>query len=693
MVDTRDPSRQPTRSRMRAGKACTRCHEKRIKCDAMQHMPCTRCVRDRHADCVLRETKRGTYTRSALRQKRVRIPLAPGSDVAAPFPTGSSAPNLGSRTIDHAHPQTGFGTSSSQVRSQEGPRASEPAPTHVAAEAPGDGSSYHQISWSAMFDHFLNNRENGQDWIDKCSITYLGESFPLSIVLGGSKGDSRPRLHHLGPPLPTALGNTPFQSQPTNMLSEDLEYLRAKGVFNPPEKAHLNALISIFLDHVYPLYPIVNRQEFIQQYKNEQLSLILTYAISFIAVTFAPESALSLLGFQTRPEARLFFYKKAKALFDMGYETNKITLLQSTFLLSFYGGGPNTYWNFYSWISTAVTIAEGIGIHRSTMAVPNMQPQDKSLMRRLWWALVVRDSICGTLVGRPFRIDLDQADADMLTIEDFAHDAAAPDFLEDPATHRYAQHQIETAKLSQIMREIIISRFYPGRRPVMSDELVERLDRWKADLVPTLTWDAEVPDPSNPFSTALSVQYHHHLILIYLGHRRGEETCRRDEREVDEIIDTAAHHISTVVCMLVTRSAVLSVPHELYHGIFLAQAAFYERMRSSNKLVARLGRSAHNSCQMVLKAISEFWDCGTFIMRLFDNLSSRCLEQQSRTTESGQESRAVGAAEASDVGGTVNAANEAGIFNFNGSLGDDCWQWNPMLESLFDLPPELFLAD
>lgn len=451
--------------------------------------------------------------------------------------------------------------------------------------------------------------------------------------------------------------------------------------------------MSVFLDHVYPLYPIVNRQELIQQYKSNQLSLLLMYAICFMAVTFAPQSAVTLLGFQTRPEARLFFYKKAKALFDMGYETNKITLLQSTFLLSFYGGGPNTYWNFYSWISTAVTIAEAMGIHRSTLAVPNMQPQDKSLMRRLWWALVARDSICGTLVGRPFRIDLDQADADMLTLEDFAHDVFALDFRENPSTQRYAQYQIETAKLSQIIREIIISRFYPGRQPVESSDLVAKLTRWKTHLVPALHWDDEVPDSSNPFSMALSVQYSHHLILIHLGHMRGEDPRRRDEREVDEIIDTAAHHITTVVCMLVTKEALLSVPHELYHGIFLAQAAFYERMRSSDKLVARLGRTAHNSCQMVLKTVSEFWDCGTFILQLFENLSSRCLEQPA-WTESGPESRAVGAAEAADVGGSgvIPSSNGAGVFNTS-SLLDDVWQGNSMLESLFDLPPELLLPE
>ncbi|KAE8163266.1 fungal-specific transcription factor domain-containing protein [Aspergillus tamarii] len=719
MTDTRSSNKQRARTRVRAGKACTRCHEKRIKCDAMNQMPCTHCLRDRHAECVLRETKRGTYTRSGLRQKigsdRPRPRSAAGvagdstsgslnrvkdngalppheSDIAAAVQISASPPNSATRSSASAgHVQPRNGAEPSTLPAQQLAPVSESPRTQLSSGAPGDGSSYQAISWSAMFDHLLKNREMGRDWIDKCSITYLGESFPLAIVLGGLKDGSRPKLHHPGPPFPGTQANVPFQSQPTHMLPEDLEYLRAKGVFTLPEKAHLDVLIAVFLDRVYPLYPIVHRQEFIQQYKEDELSLILIYAVSFIAVTFASQSVLSLVGFESCQEARSFFYKKAKALFDMGYETNKITVLQSTFFLSFYGGGPNTYWNFYSWISTAVTIAEAIGIHRSTSAIANMQLQDKSLMRRLWWALVVRDSICGTLVGRPFRIDLDQADTDMLTIEDFAHDTMAPDFLDNPSAQKYAQYQIETAKLSLIMRDIIISRFYPGREPVRSEDLHARLTHWKAELVPTLTWDAEVLDYSNPFSMSLSVQYNHHLILIYLGHMRGENTCQLEEQEIEEIVDCAAHHIPTVVCALATKSALLTVPHELYHGIFLAQAAFYERMRSPNKLVARLGRSALNSCQVVLQAISQFWDCGTFIMQLFENLSSRALEQPSWTTDNRQESCGSGIAEASGVSGTMNSANEAGVFN--ALLGEDRWQGNPMLESLFDLPPELFLPE
>ncbi|KAL3447281.1 fungal-specific transcription factor domain-containing protein [Aspergillus insuetus] len=714
MSDKPAITRQSARPRIRAGKACNRCHDKRIKCDALHRVPCTPCARDGNADCVLRETKRGTYIRKGRQENPTRVPrssrskvstssdvglgsgdIAPGplhtSDSAAsllqtPHSVPSSALDAISSTQAHGYGYLLDGNTALLQSRPESPTARETAPNRTSPTEPEDSPSYRDISWSAMFDHFLNNRENRKDFIDKCSITYLGESFPLAIVLG-----DLPKLHHLGPPLPRAQTHVPSQSQPAHMPPEDLEYLKSKGVFDLPDKSSLDTIMSVFVDRVYPLYPIVNKQELLQQHSTGENPLILLYAISFIAVTFCAEPDLRRIGFESRIEARSFFYKKTKALFDMGYETNKITLLQITLLLSFWGGGPNTYWNFYSWISTAVTVAEAIGIHRSTAAVMNMQPQDKSLMRRLWWILVVRDSICGALVGRPFRIDMDQADTDMLTIEDFVHDAPE-DFLTNPSSQQYAQYQIETAKMSLIMRDIITSRFHPGNEPVESTVFHARLTQWRSELPPTLSWEDELPDASNPFSLSLSVQYNHHLILNSLGPLRGSNNLYHlDEHAREEIVDSAAEHISAVLTTLVTKSSLLTVPHELFHGMFLAQAAFYTRTKSPNKLVARLGRSALNNCQMVLRAVSEFWDPSPFIMQLFENLSARAPEKQLASALDASVSRGLASVEASGLGDGVGAANDAGVFN--ALLGDDRWQSNSMLSSLFDLPPELFLPE
>ncbi|CAG7935925.1 unnamed protein product [Penicillium olsonii] len=739
--------KQPSRPRIRAGKACKRCNEKRVKCDAMLRMPCSNCVHDANAECTLRESKRGTYNRrvrdqnpsaevdnveddptrlatefsNTLQSAESAIPLSLQggetgasviAEVAAPDPISALHQSADAQLFAHnpsvSVPLDHYNNVSTQEdQSSDAPpisplhtnRAPSPRPAPVAKDSlpaqrsQGDvdtTSSYRDISWSAMFDHFLNSRQDSREFVDKCSITYLGESFPLAIVLGDVNESGRQKLHHPGPPFPDkgATKDVTSQDRRTHLMPEDFEYLHAKGVFEIPEKAQLDSLISVFLESVYPLYPIVSRQELIQQHKNGAIPLILLHSISFIAVTFCPLSVLLSVGFFSRREARAHFYKKVKALFDSGYEVNKLVILQSAILMSFWGGGPNNYWNFYSWVSTAVTIAEAVGIHRST-ATTNMQPQDKSLLRRLWWILVVRDSVCSALVGRPFRIDMDQSDTEMLTIEDFAHDATSSVFLEDSAHQRYALYQINVAKLSLILRDIVMSRFYPGRPPIPSEQLHEKLTYWKQGLPQTLHWGEDEADHQNPFSISLFVQYNHHLILIYIGHPPDENICPRMEREREEITNSAAQTISAAACSIVTKSSFLSVPHEMFHGIFLAQAVFYTKLKSSNQLMAQLGRSALNNCQMVLHTVSDCWDPGPWIMQLFEGLSARRLDRESGSQE--QSSHATMTVETPWLNGVMGSTPEAGVFN--GLLRDDAWKNNPMLSSLFENPPDILLQE
>lgn len=74
MHGARKSTNRPARPRVRAGKACKRCNQKRIKCDALRHMPCTNCVQNGNAECVLRESKRGTYIRKAHGQDAAESP-------------------------------------------------------------------------------------------------------------------------------------------------------------------------------------------------------------------------------------------------------------------------------------------------------------------------------------------------------------------------------------------------------------------------------------------------------------------------------------------------------------------------------------------------------------------------------------------------------------------------------------------
>jgi Fungal specific transcription factor domain len=226
--------------------------------------------------------------------------------------------------------------------------------------------------------------------------------------------------------------------------------------------------MTILLERVFPIYPIFNLNELVQQYRNYTLPPILIDAISFLAATFCPINVLHRAGWTSRREARFSYYQKLNALLDAQYEANKLVILQTVVMMSFWGGGPNNYWNFFGWLSSGVIFGTSL-IYVTT----NMKPVDKSLLRRLWWILVIRDAFCSSLVCRPFGIDIGRCDTEILTLDDFAHDT---DFVEHATKQAFANYQIHMSKLSLILREIVQARFYP--RKMLADtapcELVSR---------------------------------------------------------------------------------------------------------------------------------------------------------------------------------------------------------------------------
>jgi hypothetical protein len=71
------------------------------------------------------------------------------------------------------------------------------------------------------------------------------------------------------------------------------------------------------------------------------------------------------LGYHDRQEARNEMYNRAKDLYDADYETDKITVSQALFLMSFWRGGPLLEKDTRHWLGAAISLAQTKGMHRS----------------------------------------------------------------------------------------------------------------------------------------------------------------------------------------------------------------------------------------------------------------------------------------------------------------------------------------
>ena len=246
-------------------------------------------------------------------------------------------------------------------------------------------------------------------------------------------------------------------------------------------------------------------------YGKQKLPWILLHTVCFVGATFCDLSVIYNAGFKKRWHTRRLFYDRAKVLFEVGYKTNKIVLLQTVLMLTFWGPQMKSYWNPCSWVGFAVTIAESLGIHRLRISA-RMSPKDKGLLRRLWWTLALRDASCAALLGRPFRINIAQCDTDMLEMDDFSTElcGSSPD-TDDEHAQGQAMYQIHIVRLSLILRSIIQSRYGPTESSTKTVELQRRLVNWHLELPKAVNWESQ-HEQLSVFAISLRIVFHHHLI-------------------------------------------------------------------------------------------------------------------------------------------------------------------------------------
>lgn len=630
----------PAPARQRAARACQRCNRRKTKCDAVQSRgPCSRCRMDRVGDCVLASSRRGTYDRNAPRPCRpghgmqqdsrgdddahtidpldepasspaMRDPsLGDPPDAWSLPPVQPSSPSVWADPEPHEH-LDGYGAAAGDAESP--------------CVGPGADCDHHaRPSLASMFEDFLEkNDHKGDGAAAQLGIILFGESSPLTFALKESNRGQPASLHDAGSDLSKSklLVERARDRHPSHCSADDIAYLEAKGALTAPDAELQELLVAAFLDRFYPLYSIVNKAELLQLHRARNLPWILLHAICFIGATFCDAAVIQKSSFKSRLHARTSFYDRAKVLFDAGYETDKFILLQTVIMMSFWGPQMKSYWNPCSWVGFGVTIAEALGIHRS-MSSAHASGKDKSLVKRLWWSLAVRDAYCAALLGRPFRIDVSQCDTGMLDLDDF-RDEVCP----EGESQNHALYQIQVARLSIIVRKIVERRSVAGSLQMYPSDLHELLNRWQAQVPSAIASNAGPTWNGNLFATSLKLLYHYHNILIHLDNAEqglnGLDNVPSSNPSSAKIAESSAQMISSTASMLVTKQLTAQLPHEIFTGFFVAGIVFYRQLRQADSLVSQMARALLDNCQMLLNEVREVWDPAHWVMRIFEFLLS-----------------------------------------------------------------------
>jgi hypothetical protein len=156
--------------------------------------------------------------------------------------------------------------------------------------------------------------------------------------------------------------------------------------------------------------------------------------------------------------------------------------------MSFWYSDAQDHTGAWYWVGIAVTLAQGMGIHRCTNAQsrhPNriLSEERHRLTRRLWWACVVRDRWLSLAKGRPMRIHDEDCDValpctrDLLDEFEVLSAHATREFI-PPGVDGLADMWVQLVRVSAALGRIMRTHYrLKGPKPGVED-----IDELAADL-------------------------------------------------------------------------------------------------------------------------------------------------------------------------------------------------------------------
>lgn len=201
-----------------------------------------------------------------------------------------------------------------------------------------------------------------------------------------------------------------------------------------------------------------------------------------------------------------------QCLYDLDRGTDKLILIQSVLLLSFWYTDPQDHTGAWYWVGIAISLAQSIGIHRDPQFTHNVMPiESRPLVCRIWWSCVIRDRWLSLAKGRPMRIHDEDCDVPMPRAEDIFHelyaiDSKIRDVFVPSQLDLLAETWIGLMKTSFYLGQIL-RLYYRVRGPKPSPQEIEKL---ASDL--HSVGQMEVPQAS---TDDLVLIHKYHLDLFY----------------------------------------------------------------------------------------------------------------------------------------------------------------------------------
>ncbi|KAK5025297.1 hypothetical protein LTS07_008148 [Exophiala sideris] len=467
--------------------------------------------------------------------------------------------------------------------------------------------------------------DRSPDIREQSRTLYLGETFSLAFVVKTvchpSQTGSEVRNHY---PIPLSVADRlDRRDDPAkSFLQHEDAFLQAQGAFTTLPKDLSDELVAVFFRYFHPAWPVFDRRHFVALYERDQASFLALQTIYFIAFSICDEDLLHRAGFFDRYQARRVFYLRAKGLYDADYEKDKVILSAVLFLLGFWWLGPEDQKDTWYWLGCAVSLAQTLGMHRST-AHGGMDPRQRSLWKRIFWSIYTRDRHAAAALGRPFRINDEDCDVEDLCEADFELDIAPESPIMAPQKSYHVQYQLAITKLAGSFGRIMSTRYRPHSTNTQTGikSIGEELARWKANLTREMLLQDIDRDGAGFWASMLHANFYTCQILLFRPSRVIVETDH--EIQNDRIARTAADGMTRIAEDLLTSGMLRQAQVHMAPALFAACGMHAIVIRRKCAIQSQVAENRARQCMLALSELAKSWPVANWILRLFISLMTR----------------------------------------------------------------------
>ncbi|KAJ6139888.1 hypothetical protein N7471_006374 [Penicillium samsonianum] len=320
-----------------------------------------------------------------------------------------------------------------------------------------------------------------------------------------------------------------------NIPSHYLNFLELQGCLRVPTRDLLYELVQHYFLHVHPILPLVNEGDFWGLYfhsaddpPRKPISLLVFQDILFASCNFISPSTVHALGFSSIRVMRASYYRHAKLLYDFGSESSSLPIAQASLLLSFASLSASRKPNI-SWLSIAIENARIAEAHLyASIPTTSILPQERNILKRVWWCCIIRDRSTGLLMRRPIQITKLHFGfaAQPLCASDFADEFERSIVYDSATKRRLADVLAQWIELNITMTDILMLVFpFDERRDMSSEKRLSdtsqlcesklALERWYKSVVPRLPFAFATENNPSSIDPEPDTDIYHSSVILY----------------------------------------------------------------------------------------------------------------------------------------------------------------------------------